>query len=1215
MKFYNLIRKCFAFCCHQPLQTVESSFKVPGPDLRRKLIMRLNLMIVFLIVGFIQVSAGGFAQRITLHQRKISLENVLREFGKQSGYNFIYDSKILENTRPVSVKLNNADLQDALSEILAGTGFSYQIKGATIVLRPEEKTLFDKVAETLDLPGNIRGKVTDQDGMPLIGAVVKKKGVSGGAATNAQGEFFLPGVNQGDVLVVSYVGFESREIIVASFAPLNIKLSQDSKDLGEVVVTGLGIKRDKRALGYAVSSISASDLADLGSPVNALTALYGQVPGLRINSTAMGPTGGINVNIRNAVSFSESSNVRPLFVIDGIPMLDWQTDINRNPGNGLNDLNMDDIESFEVLRGAKASLLYGSQGANGVILITSKSGRKRPGFGIDVNLGTQTIEPWVQQEFQNEFGTGIPVTWGASVTSAKDNEGFYVRNGQQAYTPASVYYNFGPRFDGRDLLWYDNEIRPYVAQPDNVNNLFKTGSTSKANISLSGGGTIGGFRVAYTHEDYQGVFEGYRVKNDKIAFNGNMDVTDRVRLQLASSYSRSFNHNAPTPIAEMVNNGLPRNLDTRLLKTQVLDPETSYSFWKMENRGTQMSPGGHVVRLSEGYFFSQWQDTHDKKRDHFLNSLNLNIKLNKYLNLDAIGGFDWILGEDKDNEVLRAPLSATSSGGRNALGSSSSVRWNAQAMLRYERHLKNPDFHFSGFAGGTYQSSSDRSITRSTSGGFIIRDWPSLENSKNAIKNSSSDLGQDRLYGVFASAQLGYKDYLFVDFQARNDWSSMLPSKNNSYFYPGTSVSWVFSESINKPSWLSLGKLRASWADVGRPGSRYFANDVYSIGAYGATTIYSAPALIPPADLKPERKREFELGLDSRYFNDRLALEFSFFSSSTYNQIMALSIPSSSGYSNLGINAGNISTKGYELLLKGTPIKSKSLSWELVFNGSASTPKVKKLAKGVTTQNLWGGQGARIIAAEGRPYGEINLYPFATDENGNRLVNSYGFYYQDKSQEKTVGNIVPDFTGGFNTNISYKGFNLGINLDASFGSTLISMTNMYMVGNGTGKNTVFGRDEASGGLPYYVNKANQYIGLDSHTAEVPGDSQYAYILHDGVILPGVKADGTPNDQIISASNKYAYYFQAQSDLQEDVVYKNDYIKVRDITFSYSFPRKLISKMKFERLMLTAFANGIGFLYKTMPNVDPESFNGTNVYFENNAFPSARSYGMSIRATF
>ncbi|WP_158280623.1 SusC/RagA family TonB-linked outer membrane protein [Pararcticibacter amylolyticus] len=1176
--------------------------------------MRLNLMIVFLIVGFIQVSAGGFAQRITLHQRKISLENVLREFGKQSGYNFIYDSKILENTRPVSVKLNNADLQDALSEILAGTGFSYQIKGATIVLRPEEKTLFDKVAETLDLPGNIRGKVTDQDGMPLIGAVVKKKGVSGGAATNAQGEFFLPGVNQGDVLVVSYVGFESREIIVASFAPLNIKLSQDSKDLGEVVVTGLGIKRDKRALGYAVSSISASDLADLGSPVNALTALYGQVPGLRINSTAMGPTGGINVNIRNAVSFSESSNVRPLFVIDGIPMLDWQTDINRNPGNGLNDLNLDDIESLEVLRGAKASLLYGSQGANGVILITSKTGRKRPGFGIDVNLGTQTIEPWVQQEFQNEFGTGLPIAWG-DYSTARDSEGFFVRDGKQSYTPASTYYNFGPRFDGRDILWYDNEMRPYVAQPDNVRELFKNGSTSKANISLSGGGNLGGFRVAYTHEDYRGIFEGYKVKNDKIAFNGNMDITDRVRLQVVSSYSRSFSHNAPTPVNEMVANGIPRNLDTRLLRTQVLDPETAYSFWRMENRANVMSPGSHVTRVSDNYFFSQWRDTFDTKRDHFLNSLNLNIKLSKYLSLDGIGGFDWILTNVNKNEVLRSPITANGSAGMNSLSNASAVRWNARTMLRYERHLKNPDFYFSGFAGGEYQSSSDRTLTRSTNGGFIIRDWPSLENSKNPLKNSSSNLGQDRLYGIFASAQLGYKDYLFVDFQARNDWSSMLPSKNNSYFYPGTSVSWVFSEALPKPAWLSLGKLRASWADVGRPGSRYFANEIYSIGAYGNTTIYNAPSLIPPIDLKPERKREFEVGLDTRYFKDRFGLEFSFFSSNTYNQIMALSIPSSSGYSAVGINAGNISTKGYELMLKGTPVKSKSFAWELTLNGSASTPKVKKLAKGITTQNLWGGQGARIVAAEGRPFGEINLYPYATDENGNRLVTSYGFYYQDKSREKTVGNVIPDFIGGFNTNVSYKGFNLGINLDASFGSTLISMTNLFMIGNGTGKNTVFGRDEASGGLPYYINTAGERIRLDSHSAAVPNDSKYTYILHDGVLLPGMKSDGTPNDQVISASEKYAYFNQPQSDLQEDVVFKNDYIKIRDITLSYSLPRSLTSKMKFERLTLTAFANGIGFLYKTMPNVDPESFNGTNVYYENNAFPSARSYGMSIRATF
>ncbi|WP_164974133.1 SusC/RagA family TonB-linked outer membrane protein [Filimonas effusa] len=1168
-------------------------------------------MIALLMTGFMQVSAGAFAQRITLHENNATLENVLREIGKQSGFNFIYDSRILEQARPVNVTLDKVNLPEALNTVLSGSGFSFQIKGKLIIVISRKEMLPKNVAKAPQLPADIRGKVTNALGMPLIGAVVKKKDAKGSVATNAKGEFLLSDVSKGDILVISHIGFESREITVNGSARLNISLLQGSKDLREVVITGLGIKREKRALGYAVSSVSPAALADLGSPVNALTALYGQVPGLRINATAMGPSGGINVNIRNAVSFSENSNVRPLFVIDGIPMLDWQTDINRNPGNGLNDLNLDDIGSIEVLRGAKASLLYGSQGANGVILITSKSGRKRPGYGIDVNLSRQTDEPWVQQEFQNEFGAGMP----ADIrTYNADKEGFYVRNGQQAYT-ASTNYNFGPKFDGRSLLWYDNEIRPYVAQPNNVKELFRTGSTSKANISLSGGGSIGSFRVAYTHEDYKGIFEGFKIKNDKIAFNGNMEITDRVRLQLTGSYSRSFNHNAPAPVPQISSNGIPRTLDTRLLRNQIVDPTTAYLYWRTENRNTQMNPGTYLMNLSENYFFSQWRDTYETKRDHFLNALNLNVKLGRHLNLDGTGGFDWILNNGNTNVVLRQPLSVNPSGGLNSLSSSSTVRWNLQAMLRYENTLINSDFRFSGFIGGVHQSASQRSITRSTSGGFITRDWPSLENSKNAVKTSTSDLGQDRLYALFASAQLSYKDYLFIDFQARNDWSSVLPSKNNAYFYPGTSVSWVFSKSMVKPAWLSLGKLRVSWADVGRPGSRYFANEIYSIAAYGNAITYSSPDLIPPLNLKPERKREFELGFDTKYFNDRLGLEFSFFSANTYNQIMALNIPSSSGYSSVGINAGRIATIGYEFVLKGAPLQSKDLTWELALNGSASTPKVKELAKGITTQNLWGGQGARIVAIAGLPYGEINVYPFATDAQGNRMVNSYGTYYQDKSREITAGKITPDFIGGLNSIISYKGFKLGANFDASFGSSMLSLTNMAMIGNGSGKNTLAGRNEALGGLPYYINRSSQNIALTSHDAAVPDDSKYPVIFHDGVILPGVKQDGSVNNQVISAGYKYSYYYQTQPELTKDIIYKNNYIKLRNITFSYAIPKRVASKMKFERLLLTAFANNIGFLHKTMPNVDPESFNGTNVYYENNAFPSTRSYGISIHATF
>lgn len=1065
-------------------------------------------------------------------------------------------------------------------------------------------------ATSLYAQQTLTGTVRDANG-PISGANVSIKGTNTGTQTKPNGSFSIQ-ATQGETLRISIVGYRSQEIKVGNSNTLDITLTPDASALDEVVVTALGVKKEKRALGYASTTISTEDLADKGSAMNAMTSMYGTVPGLKLNLTAMGPGGGINVNIRNAVSFSENSTIRPLFVIDGIPMLDWQTDINRNPGNGLNDLNMDDIQSFEILRGAKAALLYGSNGANGVILITSKGGRKRPGYGIDLNLTHQFDNPWVLQELQNEFGSGYPVNWGAYGNNYTEY-GFYKRNNQAAYAP--VTYNFGPRFNGEEILYYNNTMQPYVAQPNNIRDLYRNGHTSTANVSIQGGGSQGGFRLAYTNKDYKGIFEGFTIKENKVTFNGNMSLTDNVNLQLVSTYSNSLNHNPPNQNqAAFVTYGIPRNLDVKQLRNEIIDPETGYFFWYMNNIQAQYGSGSTVREdLANNYFYSQQKDKFDTNRNHFTNSLNLDIKLNKNLSISGIGGFDWIINNNDTYQALRRPLTQ-GSGGSVSLKTDQQIAWNGQAMLRYEKDFAQ-DWNISSFIGGVYQSNSGRWLSRTTNGGFITDGWESLGNSKNDLRFSGSNIASNKLYGLFASAQFSYKNRLFFDVQGRNDWSSILPPKNNSYFYPGVSSSWIFSESLNVPSWLTMGKVRASWADAGRPGARYASNEIYNLGTYDGAINYSAPSAIPPKDLKPERKREFEIGFDTKFLNSRLGLEFSYFNGTTYNQIMPLSLASSTGYTAIIINAGKVSTKGYELALTATPIKNNNFSWDLIVNGSASKPMIKELFPGVKSQNLWGASGARIVANENQPYGQILVKPYAVNDKGERLVGDDGFYYTDATKDKVVGKVTPDFIGGLISNVSYKGLTLGMNFDASFGSTLISQTNMYMKGNGSSKETIAGRDEASGGLPYYVNNNGVYTALPSHSTAVPNDSKYPMIFHDGVILPGVKQDGTANDHIINAADKYGYYWQSFMDIQEDIVYKNDYIKLRNISLSYALPKSVISKLKFEKLIVSAYMNNVAFLHRTMPNVDPESSNGTNVFYENNAFPTTRSYGLSLRATF
>ena len=1072
--------------------------------------------------------------------------------------------------------------------------------------------LFSLIAITAYAQKRVTGTVKDPQGHPIPGASVFEKGKNNGTMSDTEGRFTIT-VPENATLTIKFLGFLSKDVAVGSNSQINIILEGDEKSLNEVVVTALGIKREKKALGYASSTVKTGDLTNDGSPLNSLSALYGQVPGLRLTATALGPSGGLNVNIRNAVALYEGSSTKPLFVIDGVPMLDGPTDINRSTGNGLNDLNMNDIESFDVLKGAKAAVLYGSQGANGVILITTKRGTKKDGLGIDVNLSRSFDKPWVQQKFQNEYGSGFPAAW--SNPGTVDAEGFYLRTGKQAYYPTN--YNFGPKLDGRNILWYDNEQRPYVGQPDNVNEFFQNGYTNSANVAVQGGSNLGGFRFSYSRNDYKGIFLGYKLNDNKFLFSGDVNITDRVKLKLVSTYVKTFSHNSPGQNQDaFVTYGIPRQLDVKRMKSdQIVDPETGYFWWYVQNRQA-LNPTGGIVRdgLARNYFWSQQKDSYDNTRDHFINSATLSIKLGKGLSLETLGGFDWITNHNETKEPLKRPLTDGPSG-NFAISNDRNVAVNGQSILNYERTL-GKDFSLNAFIGGVIQTNDSESMNRRINGGFITRDWFSLSNSKNNQLFSDSKRSSSILYGALGSVQVGYKDYLYVEVQGRNDWSSILPSANNSYFYPGVSASFIYSDAFELPKWMSYGKFRASWADVGRPGPVYFGNTIYGIGSYGSTITYSPPGDLPAINLKPERKREYEFGFENRFLDNRIGFEFSYFSGSIYNQIMGLSVAQATGVGSIRINAGEISNKGIELNLYGSPVKSRDFKWDIVLNATRSKPTVKKLDAGITQQGLWGMQGASVVARLNQPYGQIIVNSYLTDPvSGKRVVGGDGLYSNDPTKQDVLGKVIPDIVGGVNNVFTYKNLTLDFNIDYSFGSTLVSMTNMYMIGNGSATNTLEGRDAAHGGLPYYINNSGAFVGLPSHSTAVPADSQYPFIMHNGVILDGVKADGTPNNTIITAEDKYAYYWRNFMDVQPDVVYKNNYIKLRNINVAYTLPASFTKKLKVEKFTISVFANNLLYLHKTMPNVDAEAINGTNAFYENNAFPAIRSYGASLRATF
>ena len=424
--------------------------------------------------------------------------------------------------------------------------------------------------------------------------------------------------------------------------------------------------------------------------------------------------------------------------------------------------------------------------------------------------------------------------------------------------------------------------------------------------------------------------------------------------------------------------------------------------------------------------------------------------------------------------------------------------------------------------------------------------------------------------------------------------------------------------------------MRASWADVGRPGPRYYGNVDFSLGAYGGQPTMSLPDYLPPADfasanggfpvpnLKPERKREYEVGLEGAFLQgNRIGVDFSFFHNNTYDQITKLTVPSSSGLTEVRMNAGDIAQNGIEFSLNTKPIMTKDWTWEVGFNLANYSTKVKKLGKGINQLDMWGATGASIRSIPNGEYGEIYIYPYQRDENGNRIVNQgTGVWDFDKTQMIKVGKITPDVVGGLTTSLSYKDFSLNAVFDFQFGATMISQTNMYLLGNGSGVESLKYRDEARGGLPYYVNTTGERILLDSHSAAVPADSFYPFILHDGVITPGVTSDGKQNEKLITAEQYYSQlYWQGGMDLCEDQIYKSDYIALRSLSFNYNLPKSFLSKFKIQSARINAFANNLCYIYKAIPNVTPESTQGTNSYTEATSIPGVRSFGLGLNVSF
>ncbi|MDR1023353.1 MAG: SusC/RagA family TonB-linked outer membrane protein [Prevotellaceae bacterium] len=1061
---------------------------------------------------------------------------------------------------------------------------------------------------------NVSGTVRDGNGDPVTGASVVIKGTTSGVTTDVSGSYTIS-APAGATLVFSFLGLAAVEETVAGNGRVDVTLTEDSKAMDEVVVTALGIKRDTRALGYAISSVKGEALVQAGVTANPLSALYGKAAGVGIQATAAGPTGGMQIKIRNASSLDGSSLIRPLFVIDGVPIYDQESSMasrDYDPlrsfdyGSGVNDISPEDIESMEILKGAKASVLYGSAGANGVVLITTKSGKGTRGLAVNVSYGHEWEQPYSLINFQNEFGSG-------------ENE-YDIRMVDGKRHTNTSRYNFGQKFDGGDIVFFDGSTRKYEAYENNYLDLFQTGHSDNINVSVSGGNEKGNARLSYTRYNYDGTMANQTQQKNAISFNGMLKATEFTTLEFSQNLYFVNTQNRRQNLQQLVAYGtFNRDVDIATAKNVYLD-ENGFMRTKQDlaDEGWQSA-----FTQANGLFDMLWNQNQNRNTDeklHSITSAKVNFQLQPFLTLRLQGGLDYTATNfiRKDKALRQDASTGKLEGGRFTYATEQNMIQQYEGVLNFNKDFADNRLKVDAFAGPSYKKITYNRVGVGTphNGNFYLPDFWALSNGDGWPSDYDKNIADykeegEALYSIFGQATFSWMNKYFLEISGRNDWASTLPKANRSFFYPGASLTWNFSEDYKLPE-MTFGKLRLSWADVGRPATRYYALRTYNVNPmpqpYPGVNDITTPlddqneVNLFSGDLMPERKREMEVGFDVRFFqHDRVGLDFAYYNTTFYNQIMAVPISSTAGANKIRINAGEVNNQGLEFMLKVKPVVAAQYEWNISLSATRQWDEVVKLYPGITEINT-SVSGIIQRSAEGERMGQLYTRDYARDANGVKLVGDNGLYSISTSDKDmvNVGNINPDWYGGLNSSFNIRRewgtVNFAFGIDYRIGGSILSYSNFYLKGNGLSESSLQYRDVAHGGMTYTDNQGRER--------------------HDGLILNGVKADGTPNTTIISATDYYSSFIHDMSNgWQPDEIQENSFIKFRELSLSYTLPQKWTQPFKVQKLSLAFTARNLFYIWKNIDNIDPESVLGTNSWVENSTYPSSRTYGFNVNISF
>ncbi|MBB6499311.1 SusC/RagA family TonB-linked outer membrane protein [Pedobacter cryoconitis] len=1062
----------------------------------------------------------------------------------------------------------------------------------------------------------LTGTVRDASG-PVPGVSVSLKGTSKVTQTDGAGKFSIA-VSPNDVLSFSAVGYSRQEITISNQTTLNVTLQDSENNLNEVVVTtALGIKRQEKSLGYAVSTVTAKQLTEAGN-TNFASALYGKAAGVKITTAPGGASSAVNVQIRGINSISY--NQQPLYVVDGVMIRnDGQNGAagannnnywgdQRIRGNGILDINPADIESLTILKGASASALYGSDAGSGVVVITTKKGSKNKGLGVDFNYQGSIDKVAFLPNFQNVYGPGYDRATNLANTGREDG---WIADpssptGLRPYFRS--YANFGPKMEGQQVTWWDGSTRSFSPQPDNYKDVYQTGYTSNANVAISNQSDNINYRFSASRLDYTGTQPGNTGSKNSFNLNSTIKLAPKLSADVIVSYVNTITNNRPYQLGQVLGSfggffSRAEDMDLMKQKFQTSDGY-KYATYDQVTRPDHFIYNIRATNLLD-FYWQQLKNKYTENENRLMSSFTLNYDVAKNLKFRGRIGNDYTGARTENRQYSEQPIAFngnTSTGGYTTTQGQYAILY-GDALLTYSNKVgKDLNVSLSGGYQGRKETYKDQQSN--TKDGLVSENWFSINNSFSVPE--TSDTRKEQLkYAYLGMLNLGYKDFLFLEGTARQEYASTLPPQNNRYSYYSLNSGFVFSDIIKLPKFWNYGKLRASYGVVGNPAPIYEANVVYTQTSL-QTINGSVPSLTTASaygnnTLMPEKKHEAEFGLETRFLDGRLGMDVSYYNNRVKNQIVPLQVSSTVGANSQIVNVGEIGSKGFEVALNATPVKSNKFRWDTRVNFSSNRSKVIALMPGMSELNFYSSDQAtaKIVARAGEDLGNIYIRPRMTDAKGNYVIGDDGFYVMDNSRYVKAGNIMPKVVGGFSNTFTYGSFSLDFTIDGRFGGKMIAPNLKYMRGAGMLENSMQYRDAAHGGVTYTSNGKTY---------------------DDGVLLQGVnQTTGLPNTKVVSAAEYYmTTYNWGEGSLTDGEIFDNSYIKMREAVLSYKLPASFTSKLKINNLRVSLIGRNLFYIWRTLKDLDPEAPLGNKWWSQGvdvGSTAASRSYGFSISANF